>query len=349
MFKFLTKTALAQTALAGIVALGLQTATAPAAQAADVTLRFAHFWPAVAGTHKRLFQVWADSVEKDSGGRIKVEIYPSATLAKPPAQYDAVKNHIADVTATVLGYTANRFPLAQVVEVPGLVKNAAQGSCILQGVYDDGLLADEFKDTHPLFLFTHGPGHIHTNKKLIKTPEDFKGLRIRRPTTLVGSMLEKLGAQPVGMPAPASYQSMQRGVIDGVSLPWEGQLVFRLNELATKHTEAGGLYTLAFVVTMNKDVYEGLPADLKAVIDKNSGKAWSATAATVFDDLDVKGRADAVKAGHEFYEVEGGIENPAWKPILDATTKEYIAGLDGKGMPGSKVYARAQELAQTCK
>ncbi|CCQ74525.1 TRAP transporter substrate-binding protein [Magnetospira sp. QH-2] len=336
---------LTMTAIAGLVAL---TTGSQPVQAADVTLRFAHFWPAVAGTHKHLFQVWADAVEKDSNGRIKVEIYPSATLAKPPAQYDAVKNRIADVTATVLGYTANRFPLAQVVEVPGLVKDAAHGSCILQGIYDEGHLDKEFKDTKPLFLFTHGPGHVHTSKKLIKEPKDFAGLRIRRPTTLVGSMLEKLGAQPVGMPAPQSYQSMQRGVIDGVTLPWEGQLVFRLNELATKHTEVGGLYTLAFVVTMNKDVYNSMPADLKKVIDKNSGKDWAAKAAVVFDDLDVKGRAAAEQAGHEFHVVEGGIENPAWKPILAATTKDYIDGLDGKGLAGSKVHARAMALAASC-
>lgn len=334
------------TALSGLMAVGVMSTSA---SAADVTLRFAHFWPSVAGMHNNLFKVWADTVMKTSNGRIKVEIYPSATLAKPPAQYDAVKNRIADVTATVLGYTANRFPLSQVVELPGLAKNAAHGSCILQGLYDEGLLAGEFKDTRPLFLFTHGQGHIHTSKKLIKEPKDFAGLRIRRPTTVVAALLEKLGAKPVGMPAPASYQSMQRGVIDGVALPWEGQIAFRLNDLATNHTEVGGLYTLAFVITMNKDVYAGLPADLKTVIDKASGKVWSAKAATVFDNTDVKGRAQAVKAGHKIFTVEGGVENPAWKPVLAEATMAYIKQLDGKGLPGSKVHARAVELAASCK
>lgn len=333
------------TAISGLLATGI---AASSVSAADVTLRFAHFWPPVAGMHKNLFTVWADTVMKDSNGRIKVELYPSATLAKPPAQYDAVKNRIADVTATVLGYTANRFPLSQVVEVPGLVKNAAQGSCILQGLYDEGLVAPEFKDTKPLFLFTHGPGHIHTAKKLIKEPKDFAGLSIRRPTTVVATILEKLGAKPVGMPAPASYQAMQRGRIDGVALPWEGQIAFRLNELATKHTEID-LYTLAFVITMNKDVYNSLPADLKTVIDGASGKVWSAKAAMVFDNTDIAGREQAVKAGHEIFKVEGGIENPAWKPVLASATQAYIKSLDDKGLPASKVYARALELSASCK
>lgn len=323
--------------------------TVQAAQAADYTLRLAHFFPPVAGQHKNVAQAWADTIEKESNGRIEVEVYPSSTLAKPPAQYDAVKNRIADVTLTVQGYTANRFPLTQVVELPGIVKSAAHGSCIIQSLYDEGLISSEYKDTKPLFLYTHGQGHIHTTEKWIKEPADFEGLRIRRPTAVVAKMLESLGAQPVGMPAPQAYQSVQRGVIDGVSLPWEGQLTFRMNDLTPTHTEVGGLYTLSFVVTMNKDVYNSMPADLQKVIDNNSGEKWSQIGAQVFDDADVKGRAQAVEKGHQIYTVEGGIENPAWKPVLAKASEDYLNELETKGLPAKKVYARAQELAATCK
>ncbi|MCB9957486.1 MAG: TRAP transporter substrate-binding protein [Rhodospirillaceae bacterium] len=328
----------------GLIAL----AAAQPAAAQDVTLTFAHFWPAVSATQTDLFEAWANRVSEESDGRIAVEIYPSAALAAPPAQYEAVISGIADMTATVLGYTANRFPLTQVVELPGISRDAAHGSCILQGLYDEGLLDSEFEDTHPLFLFTHGPGHIHTTDVLVQEPSDLAGLRIRRPTTVVASLLEGLGAQPVGMPAPESYTAMQRGVIDGVALPWEGAFVFRLNELATNHTEVGGLYTLAFVVTMNRDVYEGLPDDLRAVIDDNTGSEWSQTAASVFDALDVRGRADAEERGHTIYTVEGGIENPAWQPLLQGAAESYVAELEAQGLPGQAVYDRALELAETC-
>jgi len=318
------------------------------AYSADYTLRLAHFFPPVAGQHKDIAQAWADKVKADSAGRIEVEVYPSSTLAKPPAQYNAVKNRIADVTLTVQGYTANRFPLTQVVELPGVVQSAAQGSCVIQTLYDENLISREYKDTKPLFFFTHGQGHIHTTEKMVKSPEDFEGLRIRRPTAVVGKLLEGLGAQPVGMPAPQSYQSVQRGVIDGVSLPWEAQLVFRINDLTPKHTEVGGLYSLSFIMTMNKDVYSSMPADLQAVIDQNSGATWSQAAAKVFDAVDIKGRAQAVSMGHEIYTVEGGSENPAWKPILDKASESYLAELEAKGLPARQVYQRAKELAVSC-
>ncbi|WP_413204635.1 TRAP transporter substrate-binding protein [Rhodospirillum sp. A1_3_36] len=338
-----------QAALIGAAALGMVVAVqATTAQAAEVTLRFGSIWPEVASVHKNLIEAWANAVEADSKGRIKVELYPSATLAKPASQYEAVSNRIMDVTATVLGYTANRFPLTQVVEVPGVSKNAVNGSCVVQTLYDEGLLSSEFEDTHPLFFFTHGPGLLHMRDKVVEEPADLEGLRIRRPSTVVAQLLERYGAQPIGLPAPEAYPSLQRGVIDGVAFPWQGAMAFRLNELANTHTEVGGLYTIVFLVTMNKAAYDDLPDDLKAVINKNSGAAWATVAGQVFDADDVKGRAQAVEAGHTIYVVDGGIENPAWKPALTEAAAAYVQEVEDKGLPGQKVHERALELAKTC-
>lgn len=164
----------------------------------------------------------------------------------------------------------------------------------------------------------------------------------------MSKLLEEVGAKPVGMPAPKSYQSMQRGVIDGVALPWEGALAFRLNELSESHTEVG-LYTLSFIVTMNKQVYNNLPADLKKVIDNNSGEKWSQIAGQEFDNADVKGRAQAVKAGHTIVTIEGGVENPEWKPYLDKARESYLSEVEKRGKPARKVHSRALEIAASCK
>lgn len=315
-------------------------------QAADYNLRFAHFMPSTTDVNKA-FEAWGKSLEEASNGRIAVDLYPAQTLTKAPQSYDAVKNRIADVTMTVQGYSANRFPLTQVVELPGLAKTAVQGSCVIQSLYEEGKISGEYDDTHVLFLFTHGPGHIHTRDKSINTPEDLAGLKIRRPTTVVAEMLEELGAQPVGMPAPETYPSLQRGVIDGVSMPWEGIKSFRLNEELKHHTEIG-LYTLSFLVTMNKSVYASMPDDLKQVIDEHSGKAWAEKLGAVFDGLDTQGREEAVAAGHEIVTLEGGTQNPQWKPVLDAATEKYLSDLEGRGLPARDVYERAQALSSEC-
>ncbi|MFC6673340.1 TRAP transporter substrate-binding protein [Marinobacterium aestuariivivens] len=321
-------------------------ALAPITEAADVNLRFAHFWPASSGLAQTL-ALWGETVEKESNGRIQVEMYPSQTLAKAPKIYDSVVAGIADIGATIQGYTANRFPQTQIVELPGLVKSAEQGSCIVQTLYDEGQFKGEYDDAQVLFMFTHGPGHIHTHDKPVTRPSDLAGMLIRRPTVVVGELLTGLGGEPIGLPAPEMYGAMQRGVINGVTLPWEAMGSFRLNELAEQHTEIG-LYTTAFVVAMNKRVYDELPDDLKKVIDDNSGLKWADKLGTTYDELDVTGREQAKELNHSFTVIEGGVNNPDWKPVLDQVTDSYLKELEAKGKPANAIYQRAQALSESC-
>ncbi|PPC77654.1 C4-dicarboxylate ABC transporter substrate-binding protein [Pokkaliibacter plantistimulans] len=329
--KLLTKAALA-------AALSLTTAYA----SATTTLRFSHFWPATSAIHKEVFQAWADDVEKASNGELKVQLFPSQTLTKADAAYQGAVNGISDIAATAQGYTAGRFPLTQVVELPGVSLSATQGGCITQSLYDKGMLADEYKDSHVLFMFSTGPGYIHTTDKEVKVPDDLKGLRIRRPSAVVGKILTELGAQPIGMPAPEIYSSMQRGLLDGVSLPWEGMKTFRLNELSNQHTQVP-FYSLVFVATMNKKTYDRLPDNLKKVIDEHSGLAWSKKAGEVFDAEDKAGRAEAKG---NIVEINDPLNDPSWGGPLSAAIKDYLGDLQAKN--GQAVYDEALALRSQC-
>jgi len=244
--------------------------------------------------------------------------------------------------ALTLGLT-----LSQIAEFPGLSGSALQGGCILQGLYDKGLLDKEYQDTRVLYMFTTGPGTLHTRNKSVPNPDALKGLRMRNPSAIAGQVLQEAGARNVSMPAPEAYESMQRGVIDGTAFPWEAMQVFRLNELATHHTDVA-IYSTAFVTAMNKNSYDRLPDDLKKVLDEHSGAEWQRKAAAVFDALDVEGREFAQKAGHEIIKVEDPMNDPEWKPVLQTVIDNYLADLKKQNNPGEDVYAAARELKAQC-
>jgi len=311
------------------------------------TLRMAHFWPGASGVNQEVFEAWAATLEEESGGELKVEMFPSGTLAKPDSLYEAAANGIADIAATAQGYTAGRFPLSQVVELPGVATTATQGACVLQTLYDQGHLDSEYEDTRPLFFFTTGPGGIHTIDTDVQVPADLEGLRIRRPTAVAGEMLENMGAIPVGMPAPDIYTAMQRGVIDGLSFPWEGLKGFRINELVSYHTEVP-FYTLIFVATMNQRAYDDLSPEQQAVIDANSGMRWAENAGVVFDRLDVEGKQEAKDAGHTIREIENPLEHPDWQKPLQDGIDSYLARLEERGLPGREVYEAALAASESC-
>ena len=313
---------------------------------AETSLKFAHFMPASSWQNQTLFKDWADTIAKESNGKIKVTVFPAQTLGKAPAGYDNAKNGIADIAWTVQGYTANRFPLSQIIELPGLFETAELGSCAFQKLYDSGALDKEYAETHVLYVHTHGLGHLGSKDKAVTTLADLKGLKIRRPTAVIGKLLKELGAEPVGMPAPRIYESLQHGSIDGFMLPWEAVGGFRLNEIAKHYTEFG-FYSLAFVATMNKDIYEKLPADQKKIIDENSGMKWALIAGRGYD----KGDADAlpkIKQSGSIHQIDPA-EKAKWIAAGERATKAYLAELDGKGLPGTATYAKVKNYVAECK
>ena len=85
-------------------------------------------------------------------------------------------------------------------------------------------------------------------------------------------MFSSLGATPVGMPVPAVPEALSKGVIDATVIPWEVTGALKVNELVSNHTTFGedSLYTTTFIFAMNKDRWNALPDDLKAIIDANS-------------------------------------------------------------------------------
>lgn len=335
-------------AMIGIAGCSQSNDTAAVDSKKTTTLRFAHFWPATSATHMEVFAPWARKIEEESDGRLKVEIFPSATLSKADAAYDAAAKGTVDIGSQLQGYTNGRFPLTQITELPGLSNSAVQMNCMLQTLYDDGVISSEYEDTHLLFMMGTGPGGIHTIDKPIKKPEDLKGLRIRRPSAIAGDIIEAAGGTPVGLPATDVYTSLQRGVLDGLSLPWDAMGSFKLIELANTHTNIP-FYSSAIVVTMNKDKYEGLPDDLKQVIDNNSGEVMATLAGKVFDEEDNQFMAEAKAKGDVMIDIPDPLNDPAWRGPLEAGTQKYLKDIEALGLDAKTVYQKAQKASAACK
>lgn len=329
-------------AAAGALALGFGAAPA---LAQDVTLRLHQFLPPQANVPKLVLDVWADSVEEDSGGRIKVERYPSMQLGgKPPELMDQAIDGVADIVWTVVGYTPGRYPSTEVFELPFMMTNARAASRAYWEMFETHMKDTEFKDVHILGTWVHGPGLIHVNKE-VRTPSDMQGLKIRGGSRLANALLEKVGATPVGMPVPAVPEGLSKGVIDGTTIPWEVTAALKIPELVDNHTEFTGnaLYVLTFVLAMNKDRYEGLPDDLKKVIDDNSGVEFSVFAGGTQADSDGPARQAAADRGNNIVTLTEA-ETAEWKAVAQPIYDEWVADMNEKGIDGQALIDEARML-----
>ncbi|MBM2575952.1 TRAP transporter substrate-binding protein [Jannaschia sp. Os4] len=317
---------------------------APAAFAQEVTLKLHQFLPAQANVPKLVLDVWADNVEAASEGRIEVERYPSMQLGGvPPELIDQAADGVADVVWTVVGYTPGRFPTTEVFELPFMVGDARAASYAYWNMFEEEM-QEEFSDVHIVGTWVHGPGMFHTADP-VNVPADLEGMKIRGGSRLVNQLLELTGAEPIGMPVPAVPEGLSKGVIDGTTIPWEVTAALKIPELVEYHTEFEGnaLYTLTFVLAMNKGVYEGLSDENKAAIDSVSGQAFSIYAGGTQADADGPARQAAVDNGNEIITVSSA-DAEAWAETVQPIYDTWIAEMSERGKDGQALIDRAKAL-----
>ncbi|TNE36857.1 MAG: TRAP transporter substrate-binding protein [Alphaproteobacteria bacterium] len=339
MKKLLGLTAVAALTLAGALS----------AHAAEVTLTIHHFLSPKSPAQVKMLEPWAKRVEKDSNGRIEVKIFPSMALGgKPPELYQQVRDGVVDIVWTVPGYTPGVFPRTEVFELPTVHTGDPRATnAAIQDIFP--MIADDFKDVKPLLVHVHKGNALHTVDKKVLTLADVKGMKIRTPSRTGGWMIEQWGADPVGMPLPTLPQALSKGVVDGALVPFEIFPPFKLAEL-TKYSQVGQtderFGTSTFLFAMNKDSYNRLPDDLKAVIDKNSGPAFSAEMGEVWEQVEKPGEAQQEKSGGEIIHLDAEAK-AAFDAAGEKVVARWIEEANKRGIDGKKLVEAARKAIAT--
>lgn len=325
---------------------GASLAGVTASFAQEVTLRLHQFLPAQASVPANLLYPWADRIEAQSGGRIKIERYPAMQLGgTPPQLIDQAQDGTVDIIWTLPGYTPGRFPLTELFELPFIMTNAEATSKAFWDMFEKDMKDGEFADVHVIATWVHGPGVIHANKAVEKL-EDLRGLKLRAPSRIVNTLLGELGATPIGMPVPAVTEALSRGVIDGAVIPWEVAPSVKVEELVSHHTEFAGseaLYTATNVLVMNKARYESLPDDLRQIIDDNSGREVSALFGKTQELQDGPARQLAIDRGNEIIELDAE-QAALWKQAAQPVVDDWVAEITKRGFDGAALLEETRAL-----
>lgn len=315
---------------------------------AAVTLKMHHFLPPVSNGHAKFLAPWAKKVETESGGEIKIDIFPSMQLGgAPPQLFDQARDGVADFVWTLPGNTPGRFPRIETIELPFTAhKTAVTNSLALQEFAEKHLM-DEFKEVRPICFWAHDHGLIHSTRQ-VKTMEDLKGLKLRFPTRLSGEALKALGVNAIGMPIPQVPESMAQRVIDGCVVPWEVVPAIKMHELAKFHAEIPSsptFYTATFILAMNRAKYDALSPAGKKAIDANSGAVAAKMAGAVWDTASA-GVRDMVEKRGNTITVVAADEVKRWQQTTKPVVDSWIAASSGKGFDGTKLLADLQGMIQ---
>lgn len=331
---------------AAAVALGLTMAGQAAAE--EVTLTLHHFLGPKSTVQSVLLEPWAERVREQSNGRIKVEIYPSMSMGGRPTElYRQVRDGVADIIWTLPSYTPGVFKRLEVFELPGVHQNSALATTLaIQDLMPEFQI--ELGEVQPLLVHVHSGFLFHMRDRNIETVEDLRGLRLRTPSRIEGWLIEQWDAEPVDMPVPDLPQALQRGAIDGTLLPFEASGPLGLAEITKTSIEGPNgarVGTVVFMFAMNKDRYESLPDDLRAVIDANSGLNIATMAGAGFDGVE---REIAARVAEQRPVVQLTAEQWAtFNAANEAVSAHWLKDVAAAGFDGAALLEKAHAAIAT--
>ncbi len=326
---------------AGLAAGVVMAAASGAAVADNKTLKMAFFASPKHQVSTDVMQPMADAITKANVG-LTVKYFPGSQIGgSPPGAFKRVINGIADIEFGLQGYTSTVFPRTLLLEIPVQHKSPTEATKALWKIYDKHLKR-EYKGTIVLAMWFTDVPVIMTNK-LVRKPDDLKGLKLRTPSRNQAEIIRALGAVPVAMPMPQTYGAIEKGVVDGAIVGVSVAGSFKLAEVVKNYIVDLPFGYSPQMVVMNARTYNSLTPAQKKVIDENRGLKWSLIAAKSYEEEReksiklIKGRKDTqvvkltdaeraawvakLKQVHADWIKRFAKQNPSYKTILT----EYLS------------------------
>ncbi len=237
-----------------------------AQQPAPIVVKFSHV--VTADTPKgKAAERFRQLAEDRSKGRLKVEVYPNSSLYKDKEELEALQLGAVQMLAPSLSkfgpLGAKQF---EIFDLPYLFPDDDAFQRVTRGPIGRQLFALLEPRSLKGLAFWSGGFHVFSANRPLRTPADLKGLKMRIPSSKVLEANERsLGAIPQVMAFSEVYQALQTGVVDGTenilsSYTSQRYVEVQKNITLTYHTHTG------YAVVMNKAFWDGLPADLQAVV-----------------------------------------------------------------------------------
>jgi TRAP-type C4-dicarboxylate transport system substrate-binding protein len=336
-----------QTRIAAALAVCVLMLNGAAARAQEFVFKLHHFLGAGSPSQTEVIAPWARDVEERSGGKVRIEIYPSMTLGgRPPELITQARDGVVDLVWTVNGYTPGLFPRTEVMELPFVyVNDPGAANLALRDLFESDL-APEYRGVEVMFLHVHAGNAIQMRDTEVHAPADLKGKKMRIPTRTGGWALEALGAVPIAMPVPELPQALSKGVVDGALIPLEIIPALKLQDQTAYQIELADetrIGTIVFQMSMNKARWDSLPPDIQAAFRAASGPDWLTELGRIWRRTDDEGVAVAIASGNT-HVVLTEEETEAFREALAPVVDRWIGEVGKKGIDGAALVDKARTL-----
>ena len=277
---------------------------------------------------------WASRVEDASSGRIDIEVYHGGTLGSPKDTYDMVINGTCDIGFGLVSYFPGVFTASEAISLPLIdLPDASVASNVFYHLYADyDYLKADYADAHTLLVFANCQSPISTKDTMIETVDQIAGMNIRGNSGPPTTFITNLGAAPVSVSIGEVYTAIDNNTIDAVITDWHAVSSFQLFEPAGYYLDEN-IGVSGYFLLMNQDSYDGLPDDLKQIMDEYSGAACLEYCGQYWIDAENAAKESAIADGDEIYTLSAD-EHAKLQAVADQTIEEWIASHEN----GQEIY-----------
>jgi len=301
--------------------------------AGSIKLSYANFPPAPTFPCVQM-ERWKTEVEKRTAGQVAINTYPGGTLLGAKNMMDGVIAGQADIGCLAMAYQPGRFIVTNATGLPMGLPNAKVASMVLWDIYQK-YQPESFAKVKVLTMFTTAPTNI-MSKVPVRTLDDLKGLDLRSPGGAV-QILKAWGANPVGMPMPATVEALQKGVVKGLFSSTETMKDFKFAE-SCKYVTLTNTLIVPFAVVMNMDKWNSLPKDVQMVMEGLGVQQAMWTGAYMDNHVSEANDWSKKVQNVEFIELSPD-EKAKWDAKLNFVTENWIKKANEKGFPGEAIVA----------
>jgi tripartite ATP-independent transporter DctP family solute receptor len=284
----------------------------------------------VSETHADLIamrEVFVPQIERESGGRIKVELYPNGQMGADREMTEAVQMGTLHMGMPASSAMAGFDKRMQVLDLPYLFTSRESAFEALDGELGEKL--DEYmmqKGIFNLGYVENGMRHAMNNKGPIRKPDDLKGLKMRTmENPMHMAYFKELGANPTPVSYGELYTALQQGVVDAAECPFALMTDSKFYEVQKYASETGHIFSVTLLIA-NKDFIEKLPDDLRAIVVK-AGHDYAVAQRKLIAGMESDFKKELREKGMQINELTPDEK----KPFVDATVKVYAQFEDQLG------------------
>jgi TRAP-type transport system periplasmic protein len=263
----------------------------------------------------KLFEEWAQNVEKRTNGRVKFEFTSLPELGLGGAEtIRVIKTGVVDVAEVYGGYVAGELPMLEILEIPGIFPDpeTAKKAILAWKPYEAKIL--EERANAVLLAMAVYPDQAIYSKRPVRKLEDFKGLKTRVHSVALASLIAGLEGEPLTVAFAEVYTALERGTLDaaisgtkpGFGLRWYEVSKYLVGPISMRPHVA---------LAINKNVWKRLPQDLQAVLKE---EAEAMVEGKAFEAIEVWNQEGVDK------NVEKGMEHQPFSPEVQASIKEIL-------------------------